>query len=480
MNMSVFGIDDVISKADIKKPFVIFGTGTVADIFYNLIEIYGQANLISFFIVSKKDNSPSKKFGIPVYGVGEKLNDLRQFTIYIAVQSFVKTEVENVLIGYGLRNYIAIDSETIMNEYYRQLYKDPIEKYKILGQNQMTAGYGCNPKYIFEELHRRDMSSKFDLVWSAKEYNSYIPEYIRQVVYGSHEYYSELATARIWIDNSRKSKTIRKRSGQIYIQTWHGSAPMKKVEADVEDKLTSYYVEGAKHDSELADLFISGSRFYTDLYKKSFWYNGDILESGLPRQDVFWRTEEISNKIRQKYLFQNEDLIVLYAPTFRDVYVEGCYDLDIKLLKNSLMERFGRKVTLLVSKHPGNNSEYYFKDDDYIFIDRNEDFEEILATADILISDYSGCVYDFSFTGRPVFLFQKDFEEYNNDRGFYFLMDEMPYICAHSNEELREKILSFDGNKYKANLELFMDKMGNYDDGKASERAVDYIIDKYF
>ena len=112
----------------------------------------------------------------------------------------------------------------------------------------------------------------------------------------------------------------------------------------------------------------------------------------------------------------------------------------------------------------------------YIPVDRYDDFEELLMAADVLITDYSGCMYDFSFTKRPVFLYQRDIEEYRSDRDFYIPVEELPYIQAFTNEQLIDSIQAFDQVKYQKELDHFMDKMGNYDTGVASERVASRII----
>ena len=126
------------------------------------------------------------------------------------------------------------------------------------------------------------------MVWAVSDKKASFPKEIRTVAYGSMDYYHEMATARIWVDNVRKDSDIKKREGQYYIQTWHGAAPIKKVEKDVEDRLPNYYVANAMRDSKNVDLFLSGSVFYTNLYKRSFWYSGEIMQVGLPRQDIFF------------------------------------------------------------------------------------------------------------------------------------------------------------------------------------------------
>lgn len=227
----------------------------------------------------------------------------------------------------------------------------------------------------------------------------------------------------------------------------------------------------------MADLFLSGSRFYTQLYRKSFWYDGDIFEAGLPRQDIFWHSEGIRKKICDYYGISEECAIVLYAPTFRNDFTNKYYDLDFEAVLEALERKFQKKFVLCVSKHPDNRFlEYDFKGKAYIAVEEYEDFEELLAAADILITDYSGCMYDFSYTQRPVFLYQNDYQDYQHERNFYIPMEEMPYIRAQSNDELLRKIEQFDAAEYKKELHKFMDRMGNFDDGHASEKVAKHIL----
>ena len=91
-----------------------------------------------------------------------------------------------------------------------------------------------------------------------------------------------------------------------------------------------------------------------------------------------------------------------------------------------------------------------------------------MAAVDVLLTDYSGCVYDFSYTNRPIFLYQNDYEKLVEQRDFYIPFEKTPYIRSVSMDDLVEKIASFDTEKYERELALFMSQFGNYDDGTAS------------
>ncbi len=458
----------------------IYGAGTVADILYFRLSLLGYNNRVKYFVVTNTGGNETSKFGIRVVELTNIFQQLYDFTILIATMPKDQKHICGYLESFGLTNYLEINSDELVNSFFYDLQKKPIEKYKIIGQNQKTAGYGDNPKYIFEELHKRDCNNVLDLVWAVNAYDTTIPLYVRQVEYGSFNYYKELSTAHIWLDNSRKSSVVRKREGQYYIQTWHGAAPIKKVEADAVDSLSDNYIDLAKHDSEMADLFISGSEFYTELYRRSFWYNGIILKSGLPRHDVFWDLGRIKKFIHEKYSIEENIKIALYAPTFRTKYITGCYNVKLNVIAKALERKFKSKFVFMVSRHPNNCIEYSFEESDhFIVVDRCQDFEQILAATDVLLTDYSGCMYDFSYARKPIFLLQVDYEDYLADRDFYISMEELPYVCARSNEELVQKIVEFDESEYLKKLDIFMATMGNYDNGTASSRVVDYILQKF-
>lgn len=459
------------------EQIIIYGAGTISNIMYLYLKAKGFENKVKCFCVTERKNNPSEKYGFQVLEAKEAVERYSEALVLLAVQKVLQATIGGYLCDLNCRTYEAVDSECLIDNFYKELYKDSIQSNKIIFSNMKNMGYGGNPKYIAEKLIEYDTKSELDLVWVVADKRYHIPERIRTVEFGSYEYYRELATARVWIDNTRKNFDARKRSGQYYIQAWHGAAPIKKVEKDVEATLPEIYIVNAKKDSRMADLFLSGSRFYTQLYRKSFWYDGDIFEAGLPRQDIFWHSEGIRKKICDYYGISEECAIVLYAPTFRNDFTNKYYDLDFEAVLEALERKFQKKFVLCVSKHPDNRFlEYDFKGKAYIAVEEYEDFEELLVAADILITDYSGCMYDFSYTQRPVFLYQNDYQDYQHERNFYIPMEEMPYIRAQSNDELLRKIEQFDAAEYKKELHKFMDRMGNFDDGHASEKVAKHIL----
>lgn len=459
------------------EKIVIYGAGAVANIAYLYISQMGLAKRIIAFVVSDMRGNPDFKNGLPVIQTEQILSSDRRFLMVVAVQKSTQAAVLDHLADLGYDAYLVLDPDMLIDAFYQTLYQSPVIKNKLFFMNYNGCGYGCNPKYIAECLRKKHGNNYFDIVWGIDGSRHMIPADIRTVKVGTYQYYWEIATSHIWVDNVRKQIDIRKREGQFYIQTWHGAAPMKKVEGDIGDKVPQSHINAGKRDSEMADLFLSGSRFYTDLYRKAFWYDGEILEAGLPRQDIFWNIEYAKKKVKEYYHIAGDRRIVLYAPTFRDDFNTAAYDLDILAVRKAIEQRFSCQCVMCVSRHPNNRYiQYHFEPQSYIDVGGYDDFEELLAAADILITDFSGCAYDFSFTGNPVFLYQKDYQKMAAQRDFYVSMEDMPYPGARTNEELIQNIFEYDGSLYLESLKRFMDRFGSFDDGHASERVCERIM----
>jgi CDP-glycerol glycerophosphotransferase len=353
----------------------------------------------------------------------------------------------------------------------------PIQKNKIFIQNFNGKGYGDNPKYIVEEILRRGLD--FALVWAVRtEFAKDFPQTVRIVPYKSVRAIYEEATAKIWIDNCRKQLYVRKRKGQCYIQTWHGTVNLKKVEKDVESQLSAYYVKQAKWDSTLVNLFLSDSKFTSQLYRTSFWYTGEILECGSPRDDIlFNRDIIIKEKVKKIYNIDSNVKIILYAPTFRDNFSIDVYNIDFTRIINCLSEKTNEQWVFLIRIHPNisEKSKYFVYDETIFNASHYSDMQELLLASDILISDYSDCMYEFAFMDKPVFLFINDYEQYKKERDFYFDLFTLPFPHAMNTNELLQKIINFDTVQYLILLKEFFLKVGIVKDGTASKRVVDRI-----
>ena len=89
------------------------------------------------------------------------------------------------------------------------------------------GGYCCNPRYIAEELLKK--KDKFEIVWLVNNMEKQFPNNIKKVENTFFNRTYHLATAKVWVDNSRKAYGTIKRKKQLYIQTWHSGLGFKPI-----------------------------------------------------------------------------------------------------------------------------------------------------------------------------------------------------------------------------------------------------------
>jgi CDP-glycerol glycerophosphotransferase len=171
--------------------------------------------------------------------------------------------------------------------------------------------------------------------------------------------------------------------------------------------------------------------------------------------------------------------IVLYAPTFRKEVEKSIsvYNLDFERISQALSKRFdGEFLVLYRFHHMLYETNYNYECIPMgINVSSYPDVMELLLISDVLITDYSSIMWDFSLMRRPVFLYHNDIEEY--DRGFYCDPDEWPYPKAKTSDEMVSKINNFDEEQYVKDLGSFFQRFHSFDDGHASECIVNRIVD---
>lgn len=337
--------------------------------------------------------------------------------------------------------------------------------------------YSCNAKYIVDEIIRQKFP--IDIVWvgdnSTMESGDFPPQ-VRVVKRRSREMYKEQSTAKIWLDNAFSCLwyDIPKKKGQIYINTWHGSMGIKKLQGNAE-----WMTYAGKCDKE-TDYVVANSTFEEDVYRTTFWPSTPVLKCGHARNDILFEKEKFSDirkEVSQYFGVDENKKFVLYAPTFRDTEDTSCYNVDYKALKDALEKKYGGDWIVLVRMHYKNRTgEAAFEEQDWLK-DAGEypDMQKLIATADFGITDYSSWAYDYVLTRRPMLLYAPDVEQYLSGRGLYYPLCETPFPIARDNNELQGAIESFDAAQYDVNIDEFLRARGCYEQGTAAKQIAEKI-----
>ncbi|WP_051688613.1 CDP-glycerol glycerophosphotransferase family protein [Butyrivibrio sp. AE2032] len=389
-------------------------------------------------------------------------------------QIFANNLVKSVTECYeGYRSRIDYDFRSF-------LIQLPIAENKIMFDCFEGGGFGDNGKYLALELLKK--APDLDLVWNVKNEFEAFPTGIRKVIRFSKEYYEELYSARVLVCNDGTFEDdLVKKEGQFIIDTWHGTGPFKKVFASIESKKNNKsHLAWVKDTFGRADAFVSNSMDNTDMYQNSMLFDGEIWEIGYPRNDILFGNQRKANGVKAKLSIDVDMKVVLYVPTFRDGKKYAGLSLnEMKDIMDALSERFGGQFVFLVRNHHSmarpelQNSEH----ETIMDVTNYPDVMELLLIADAIISDYSSIIWDASLMKKPVFLYQPDLEEYCSTRDFYLSVEKWPYPSAGSLKQMIKNIKDFEGDLYKKKLESFFEDYPSYDDGHASEKLADKILD---
>lgn len=362
---------------------------------------------------------------------------------------------------------------------------NPVKKGRVVCWSYFFKQYSCNPKALTEYL--LENYPEYEIIWVFRDGvdTSKIDNRIKCIKYRSLEYLRAINTAEFLITNCRTHPYDiywAKRPGQKYLMLWHGGMALKKIEKDVEDKLGYQYPKKAKADSKACDLMISGCGFHTTLAKEKFWYKGEVLEGGLPRNDIFFdytKHNAIRANVCKAFGINESNKIVLYAPTFRKPATIEPYRIDwpstIKELKQALKSEH---ITVLLRLHPNLIGKF----DTSTLINSPEvkdatmyhDMQELLCASDMLITDYSSSMFDMTLLGRPCLLYAVDIEKY--DRGYYFNLDQLPYPLARSQDELINHLHEFDMGKHLSDCQAFdQEHIKSVECGKGSKSIAKWM-----
>ncbi|WP_409295800.1 CDP-glycerol glycerophosphotransferase family protein [Peribacillus sp. SCS-26] len=296
-----------------------------------------------------------------------------------------------------------------------------------------------------------------------------------------------LATSRYFIidDYYFPVYAIKPRKGAEVIQLWHAAGAFKKFGLSTVGTPfgpSQDYLEVIKVHSNYSWAFASASGIIP-YYAEAFGMENErILPLGVPRTDYFFQ-EEAAAAVRERFFHTFPELagrrLILYAPTFRGKshYQEAFhFPMDFERMKDEL----GPEYALLVHLHPYMDANVHLGAEGFLYhIKKNFDINELMLVSDILLTDYSSVIFDYSLLQRPIAFIASDVEEYTAERDFYYPYESfIPGPLFTEDGPLIDWILeeTFDIEK----VTEFRDRFFDYRDGRASERIIDHLFREQF
>ena len=357
---------------------------------------------------------------------------------------------------------------------------------EVLFESYESRAYGDNARAIYEELRRRVPG--LPCRWMVVDGQTALPDGLQPVRRYGRDHFEALARARyVVVPNYRPMEPwFETPDAQVVVQTWHG-APFKRIALDNprwDAMTTQRYTEMIKGESARWDYLVSPNPPSSHILRGAFGFEGELLETGYPRTDVFHAPdrEERAAAVRRSLGLDADVRVVLYAPTMRDDhrYSGNRYSLDMQLDLEAARRELADDHVLLVRRHakvvdsvPGVDGSFALD------VSSWPDVNELLLATDILVSDYSSLMFDFAVTGRPMLFFSYDLADYRDRlRGFYFDPERQPGPHLATSAEVVAAIRDIDAAcaAHADTYAAFRADFTPWDDGHAAQRLVDRVF----
>lgn len=342
-----------------------------------------------------------------------------------------------------------------------------------------------NTKAVFDEMIRRGLNEKYEMLWlMKKEPDDTLPR-IKNVKYVKMRNSKRILLLKYmarcfvccndWLESFREGQT------SFYLS--HGTTIKN---------LAGYYNEFP----DRMDYCLSAGEDVAFLCESQFGAPKEkIFSLGFPRNDVLVTADRDLHPLFPDCDFEK---IVVWYPTYRQ-HQNGCVvsgGNSLPIIHDSeaaarLNEYAREKKVLIVLKPHFAQDVSYVKDlglsnvrfiDDSFFVKNDISSYEFVGSCDALITDYSSIYYDFTLCQKPIALIWEDYEEYKKVPGFAEGVDSLleggeklytlPELCDFISEVAEGKDRLFD-------VRYEICKKVNFNaDGNSSKRVVDFIIEK--
>ena len=241
------------------------------------------------------------------------------------------------------------------------------------------------------------------------------------------------------------------------------------------------------------NLIVTTNKSHQKIYTKAF-KNKNVKIFFQPRNInllKYVNKNSFKNSLKKKFNLDINKKIILYLPTFRDTdkkgYIHDLYshisDINYFLKKNNL--QFILKKHSFYNINPVDKKIFQNYKNKFFYDFSNKDYltQELLAVADILITDYSGIYFDYLLTEKPIIFYCYDYKKYityNREINFnYFDNNITPGPKVFNYPELTKSLnylLTEKKNKYLAHIKTAKKRFHSNLNCNYNESLYNYIV----
>ena len=339
--------------------------------------------------------------------------------------------------------------------------------------------YDDSPKVLYQYMKGNAKYKEYKYIWAFEkpEYYNDVPDN-EKIKIDTLKYYITALKAKYWITNSSITRGLNfKKKGTKYIIFQHGTVGIKKLGNDIDKDNKSFKI---KKQDEI-DMFIIQGKKEKPILEHALNLYGKIYEYGLPRNDELYAVNDNMVKNVRKLLgVPDGKKVILYTPTFREFYKDSKLNsyINMPFDVEKMKREFSDDYVLVITAHYEVSKMLNIPENDPFVINvfNYPYINDLLISADILISDYSSVIFDYSILEKPILCYAYDYDMYMKERGTYTDLNELFYDgviktqdelisviknmdyakeCQHSKKIKREYLLNIENSVENAAEKIF-------------------------
>lgn len=200
-----------------------------------------------------------------------------------------------------------------------------------------------------------------------------------------------------------------------------------------------------------------------------------VLPLGTPRTDFFFDSAALAEakaRVLAAYPALAGRRVVVYAPTFRGRGrgKRPAPGFDAPRLRAAL----GSGDVLVLKSHPNLDAGLVPTAGYDVVVDPASEMNDLLAAADVLITDYSSSIFEWALLRRPLILLVPDLEAYERDPGLY--VDLRAEGIGTLVRDIDELVAAMTAQLRPAASDAFIERHLGACDGRASDRFVEHFL----
>jgi CDP-glycerol glycerophosphotransferase len=289
-----------------------------------------------------------------------------------------------------------------------------VDPYLVLIETVNGDEYGDNPRILFEAMQADPRFNILRYVWAFEHPDQFSIPGAEIVKLHSRRYFFLALKAGVWLANSNMEKSLHyKKRETFYFNLWHGLSTIK-MPGNAQKTRKDY-------DLSSADIFLTCLPDDRDFFVKNFNVKPEAMRMvGRPIDDPLFRPDpQRIRALKSRFRIPDDKKVILYAPTYREEEFirQTLAPINISKWKNILSDQY----VVVFHKHHLSNEWQNIEYDEFFINGNSVDYiTDLYLISDILITDYSSCVFSYAILKRPIILFPYDYEEYAKKRGVYF------------------------------------------------------------